>query len=105
MSCKEVIAKNIQGLIKKENSLNTIISNIDQYKLHISGLTTNMNSLIENLKGFFNEKSIYFKPNIEFYDQMKKVISGYREHLDHMKGYESKIARTKNAFERIKVYN
>lgn len=104
MSYKSLIEEEIGKVIRKENALNTIISNIDEYKTHIIGMTTKLNSLVENLKDFFNEKSLYFKPNLQFYDHMKKIISGYREHFDHITGYETKIARVKNMFERIRVF-
>lgn len=105
MSGREAIKGQIQRMIEKENTLNTVIRNIENYKVNLNGLTTNLNSINESIKGFFSDKSVCFKPSLDYYDEMKVIIAGYKNHLNYLRGYESKVIQAKTVFERIRVNN
>jgi len=103
MGSKELIADEIQRIIRKENCINTVVTNLNDYIKHINGIIINFESICDSTRDFFSDKSIYFKPNIIFGDQMRSIIGGLRDHLGYFRGIERKIDGVRQNFDSIKV--
>ena len=103
MGSKEIIADEIQRVIRKENSINTVVTNLSDYVNHINGIIINFEQISDATRDFFDDKSIYFKPNILFGDQFRSIILGLRDHLGYFRGLEKKIEGIRTSFEELKV--
>ena len=103
MIASEIVANEIQQLIRKENCLNTVVHNIKEYVQHMNGVVVNFESLVDSLTDFFFDKSSYFKPNLVFMDSLREMSNLYKNHLDHFKGIGSRAQMAKLHFDKIKV--
>ena len=62
MSAQTIVTQEIALSIKRENTLNTLYQNIEDYKRHVDSIIINFDSIVSCLSDFFHERSSYFKP-------------------------------------------
>lgn len=93
MSAENLVRQELTVTTKRENTLQTLYQNIEDYKRHIDGITINFESIISCLNDFFHEKSVYFRPYLMFNDQMRAVIAGLRDHSHSFKGLDRQVEK------------
>lgn len=91
MSAKSLVRQELAATTRRENTLQTLYQNIEDYKKHIDGIIINFESIVSSLNDFFHEKSVYFRPYLMFNDQLRQVISGFREHAHSFKGLDTSV--------------
>lgn len=101
----KLLTVEMKELIKKENSVNTVISSITNYLEHINGIVLNFKSISENLMTFFNDNSIYFKPFLVFSDQLRAISMNLKDHFEDFRGMDQKVSVLKNRFENLRILN
>ena len=92
MSSIEIIRQELATTAKRENTLQTLYQNFEDYKKHIHGIMVNFESIAACLCDFFHEKSSYFRPYLVFNDQMRTVIQNLAEHSHSFKGIDRQVA-------------
>ena len=86
-----IIEEQMKQTIKKENAIKVILSNLADYLKHIDGIIINFNSITDNLRSFFDEDSVYFKPNLVFFDQIKAILMSFKDHYEDFRGFEGRL--------------
>lgn len=103
MSAQNLVIQELASTTKRENTLQTLYQNIEDYKRHINGVVINFESIISSLNDFFHEKSIYFRPYLMLNDQMRAVIIGFREHAHSFQGLDGQVQKVLQDFKSIQV--
>lgn len=103
MSSVEIIRQELALTAKRENTLQTLYQNVEDYKRHIHGIMVNFESITACLSDFFHEKSSYFRPYLVFNDQMRVVIQNLAEHSHSFKGIERQVTDLLREFKVIEV--